>query len=132
MVLVDTGIWIDFLAGRQTRETEAVVSLLEREEAIAYTGVILQELMQGCPDEASAAEIEAHFAPFIEIFSQRSSYRLAARIYRKCRAAGFTIRSSADCLIAACAIECGCFVHHKDRDFGFIQKVCGLKVLDYP
>lgn len=129
MVLVDTGVWIDFLAGRATPEVSVVVSLLEEKETVSYTGQILQELMQGCPDERDAQTIEEHFEPFIEIFPQRSSYRLAARIYRDCRKQGYTIRSSIDCLIAACAIENDCQVHHKDRDFTFIEEVCGLKIL---
>ena len=128
MVLVDTGVWIDFLAGRQTPEVDVVFALLEREETLVFTGSILQELMQGCRKETEAAAIEEHFLPFIEIFPQRSSYKLAARIFRDCRTSGFTIRSSVDCLIAACAIESDCLVHHKDRDFSFIEKVCGLKV----
>ena len=106
-----------------------MVSLLEEKESVSYTGQILQELMQGCPDERDAQTIEEHFEPFIEIFPQRSSYRLAARIYRDCRKQGYTIRSSIDCLIAACAIENDCQVHHKDRDFTFIEEVCGLKIL---
>ncbi len=128
MVLVDTGVWIDFLGGKKTKEGEIVVSLLEREETLAFTGTILQELMQGCPGQKDADAIEKHFLPFIEIFPQRGTYKLAAKIYRDCRNRGFTIRSSVDCLIAACAIEQNCFVHHRDRDFSVIEKLCGLKV----
>lgn len=129
MVLVDTSVWIDFLAGRTTPEVDIVDSLLEDEETICYTGSILQELMQGCSDDATATTIETHFEPFIEVFPQRSSYILAAKIFRDCRKHGYTIRSSVDCLIAACAFEHDCHVHHKDRDFKFIQEVCGLKVV---
>lgn len=129
MVLVDTGVWIDFLGGRTTPEVSVVVALLEDNETISYTGQILQELLQGCPDGNDAQTIEDHFEPFIELLPQRSSYRLAAKIYRDCRKQGYTIRSSVDCLIAACAIENECQVHHKDRDFRFIEEVCGLKIL---
>jgi predicted nucleic acid-binding protein len=129
MILIDTGVWIDFLAGRETPETEIVSSILNEEESIVFTSVILQELMQGCADDASADAIENHFEPFIEVFPQRSTFKLAAKLFRECRSKGFTIRSSVDCLIAACAIEHDCFVHHKDRDFTFIEKVYGLKVL---
>lgn len=128
MVLVDTGVWIDFLAGRATREVAALVSLLEEEETICFTGCILQELMQGCSHDAAATKVEKHFEPFIEIVPHRSSYRLAARIFRDCRRQGYTIRSSVDCLIAACALESGCRVLHRDRDFHFMEKVCGLKI----
>jgi len=132
MILVDTGVWIDFLAGRTTPEVGIVVSLLEEKETICYTGQILQELMQGCSDDTDAKTIEVHFEPFIELFPRRSSYSLAAKIFRDCRKHGYTIRSPVDCLIAACAIENDCHVHQKDRDFRFIEEVCGLKILREP
>ena len=128
MVLVDTGVWIDFFAGKQTSEVDTVISLLEREEALAFTGLILQELMQGCSNEVEADAIEERFAPFVELFPERSSYKLAAKIFRDCRKRGFAIRSSIDCLISACALEHDCAVHHRDRDFAAIRKVCGLKI----
>ena len=129
MVLVDTSVWIDFFAGRKASQVTTLISLLDREETIAFTGFILQELLQGCPDQVAANTIESHFAPFVEIFPQRSSYRLAAKLYRDCRKKGRTIRSSMDCLIAACAMEHDCLIHHKDRDFTHLEKVCNLKVL---
>ncbi len=129
MVLVDTGVWIDFLAGRKTSEVDVLISLLDREETIAFIGSVLQELLQGCSNEAIADAVEIHFEPFIEIFPQRSSYKLAAKIYRDCRNKGHTIRSSINCLIAACAMEHDCFVHHKNRDFTRIETICGLKIL---
>ncbi len=128
MILIDTGVWIDFLAGRETREVEVVHSLLDREETICFTGLILQELMQGCSSDKDEAQIESHFEPFIEIPPRRSSYKLAAKLYRDCRKKGYTIRSSIDCLIAACAMEHDAQVFHKDRDFEAIGKVCGLKI----
>jgi predicted nucleic acid-binding protein len=128
MVLVDTGVWIDFLGGKKTKEADTVASLLEREETLAFTGMILQDLMQGCSRDKDADAIEKHFQPFVEIFPQRGTYKLAAKIYRDCRNRGFTIRSSVDCVIAACALEQSCSVLHRDRDFSTIEKVCGLKV----
>jgi predicted nucleic acid-binding protein len=130
MVLADTSVWIDFLAGRNTEEVEKLVSLLENEESIGFTAQILQELMQGCRDEDQAAKIEASFEPFIELLPQRSTYRLAARIFRDCRKKGYAIRSSIDCLIAACSLEADCPIHHKDRDFTFMKNVCGIKLLE--
>jgi len=47
----------------------------------------------------------------------------AARIYGACRAAGVTIRSSVDCLIARIAIEHDLALLHDDRDFEDIARV---------
>ena len=127
MVLVDTSVWIDFLAGRENPAVAALIALLEAEEDIAYTGLILQELLQGVP-EAEQAVVENHFQPFIELTPVRSTHLLAARIYRDARKRGFTIRSSIDCLIAACAIEHDCAVLHNDRDYTVIARVAPLEV----
>jgi predicted nucleic acid-binding protein len=128
MILIDTGVWIDFLAGRETPEVQKVIVLLEKEKTICFIGLILQELMQGCSSDKDAEKIEKYFEPFVEIFPQRSTYKLAAKFYRNCRREGYTIRSAVDCLIAASATEYDAQVHHKDRDFTHIQKVCGLRV----
>jgi hypothetical protein len=128
MTIVDTGVWIDFLKGLQTPKVSTLIDLLNGRETIAFTGVVLQELMQGCSKESDADAIELHFSPYVEIFPQRSTYRLASGIYRQCRSRGFTIRSAIDCLVAACAMETDSEVHHQDRDYSAISQVCGLKI----
>ena len=129
MTLVDTGVWIDFLRGEDSPEVDVLLGLLNNDETVCFTGVILQELMQGCSTDAQARSIESRFAPFIEIFPQRTTYRLAAEIYRRCRSEGYTIRSAIDCLVSACALENDCEVHHQDRDYEFIREVCAIRIL---
>ena len=46
-----------------------------------------------------------------------------ARLYVRCRWAGFTPRSGNDCLIACCAIEADEPLLHEDRDFCSIAEV---------
>ena len=53
----------------------------------------------------------------------------AAEIYRQGRRPGITIRSSADCLIAAIAIDHGIPVWHRDRDFSAIARYTGLETV---
>ena len=47
-------------------------------------------------------------------------------LYRAARRAGLTVRSSVDCLIAACAIRHGFTVLHRDRDFPVLAKISPL------
>ena len=54
----------------------------------------------------------------------------AAEIYRQGRPKGYTIRSSADCLIAAIAIESRVPVWHKDRDFRLITRYTSLETVE--
>lgn len=128
MILVDTSVWIDFLKNRKTLAIDRLLFFLEKEETILYTGLILQELLQGCRKESDCLLIENHFQSFIEIFPQKTTYRLAAKIYRDAKNKGFTIRSSIDCLISACAIEHKVPVLQQDRDYLYIQKISSLKI----
>jgi predicted nucleic acid-binding protein len=52
----------------------------------------------------------------------------AANLYRAARRAGLTVRSSVDCLIAACAIRHDLEVLHRDRDFDALARVASLQV----
>ena len=47
-------------------------------------------------------------------------------LYRAGRRSGLTIRSSVDCLIAACALRHGLTVLHHDRDFELLRQVAPL------
>jgi hypothetical protein len=51
----------------------------------------------------------------------------AVDLYRLARQGGFTVRSSVDCLIAACALRHDLEVVHRDRDFTAIARVSALR-----
>lgn len=129
MILVDTSVWIEFFRDSAAPEVALLVTAIEADESIAYTGMILQEVLQGCPNQKAVDRIEDGFAAFVEVFPHRSTYRLAARLFRDARKKGLTVRSSVDCLIAACALETGAILLERDRDFLTLQRVCRLPLL---
>ena len=47
MIVVDTSVWIDVLAGRRTRQARRCVELIERGDPVALTDVIFTEILQG-------------------------------------------------------------------------------------
>jgi predicted nucleic acid-binding protein len=51
----------------------------------------------------------------------------AADLFRSARRAGVTVRSSVDCLIAACAIRHQIEVLHIDRDFAGLARLSSLR-----
>jgi predicted nucleic acid-binding protein len=61
---------------------------------------------------------------WIEVF--RTSK--AVDLYGQARRRGLTVRSSVDCLIAACAIRHDLELLHRDRDFPALAKVSALRV----
>lgn len=126
MLLVDTSVWIDFLKDKNTEQVDYLVKNLE-EETILYTGIILQELLQGISSARKRKLLEESFNPFVEVFPSRNTYKLAADLFRKSRANGHQLRSSVDCLIAACCIEQKSSILEDDRDYKYIAKVSPLK-----
>ena len=50
------------------------------------------------------------------------------RAYRSARRQGLTIRSSVDCLIAACALRHDMPVLHKNRDYELLSGIAPLRV----
>lgn len=125
MILVDTSVWVAMFRKRAPLELESVVSL---EEVVTCLPVI-QEVLQGFRDEAAwKSAREAMLAmPIVESPLTWALVEEAVALHRAARHAGLTVRSSVDCLIAACAVRHDLEVLHIDRDFGALSRVSGLR-----
>jgi predicted nucleic acid-binding protein len=127
MILVDTSIWIELLAAKPR-------NAIREEDLLRFVtcGPVVQEVLQGLrPGLQSDAFRTAFLA--IPVLCDPLPLRLyvsAAEIYRLGRRRGITIRSSADCLIAAIAIDHGVPVWHRDRDFSAIAKYTALEAVE--
>ncbi|MBI4870640.1 MAG: PIN domain-containing protein [Candidatus Riflebacteria bacterium] len=47
MILVDTGVWVDFFNGADTPHRRTLHRLLEADEDLAISGLFLAEVLQG-------------------------------------------------------------------------------------
>ena len=129
MVIVDTTVWIDFLAGHSTDEAAWLDRELTRQR-LGLTDLILCEILQGVPTEGEAARTLKELRRF-EVFTTGGVElaAAAARNYRALRTRGRTVRKTIDCLIATF-----CLVHqhsllHRDRDFDPFEDLLGLQVV---
>lgn len=124
VILVDTSVWIEVFRRPQRLDLEDLVPL----EDVVTCLPVYQEVLQGFRDEPAFRIAHQSFAamPFVEAPMRREVIDHAIEIYRSARRAGLTIRSSVDCLIAACAIRGGHEVLHRDRDYGAIARVTPL------
>jgi predicted nucleic acid-binding protein len=125
MILVDTSVWIEVF--RRTRPL-ALTSLVPFDDIVTCLPVI-QEVLQGFRDErAFRIAREAMLAlPVIESPLHLEIVEEAVSLYRASRRQGLTVRSSVDCLIAACALRNDLEVLHRDRDYGAIARVSPLR-----
>ena len=60
---------------------------------------------------------------------EESHFLEAAELYRSAWRRRLTVRSSTDCLIAACALRHDMAVRHRDRDYGLLAEGSPLRVV---
>jgi predicted nucleic acid-binding protein len=126
--LVDTSVWVEVFRKPARLDLTDVVDL----EDVATCLPIVQETLQGFREEGAFRKArEAMLSlPIVESPLSVGVVEEAVALYRAGRRAGLTIRSSADCLIAACALRHDLTILHHDRDFGLLQRVTPLRARD--
>ena len=125
MILVDTSIWIETFRRRQPLDLEAIVSF----DDVVTCLPIVQEVLQGFRDEQAfrAAKAAMLALPAVEAPMSESLVLDAVGLYRSARRRGLTVRSTVDCLIAACALRHDLEILHRDRDFRTLARVSDLR-----
>lgn len=125
MVLVDTSIWIEVLRNTKPLDLEAIVSF----DDVVTCLPIVQEVLQGIRDDGAfeLARDALRNVPHLEDPLTNTIFEHAVDLYRAARKRGLTVRSSVDCLIAACAIRHGAEVLHRDRDYAQLARVSALR-----
>jgi predicted nucleic acid-binding protein len=121
-VLVDSTVFIDFFAGRETTQTARLEECFRDGDEVCYCGLVLTEVLQGIRNEKQLATVKRRFEKLIYLEDDRSTFELGATIYRELRRDGITIRNSIDCLIAATVIQHGVNFLEHDRDYKFIDR----------
>jgi len=126
MILVDTSIWTELLAGKPRY-------VIREDDLLRFVtcGPVVQEVLQGLRQGLQSDAFRTAFGaiPVLSDPVPLDMFVSAAEIYRQGRRRGITIRSSADCLIAAIAIDRGIPVWHRDRDFSAIARNTGLETV---
>ena len=129
MVIVDTTVWIDYLNGVATPQSE----WLDREIARRRLGLLdlmVCEILQGLATDAEAVRVLRHLRRF-EIF-ETGGVELAAAAahnYRRLRQRGRTVRKTIDCLIATFCLRESHALLHSDRDFDAFEELLHLEVV---
>ena len=125
MYLVDTSVWIATFRARDPVDLEAIVPL----DAVVTCLPLIQEVLQGFRDETAfrLAQDAMYALPLVESPLTHLVIDDAVQLYRTARRQGITIRSSTDCLVAACALRHDLTVLHDDRDYTALAGISRLK-----
>lgn len=122
MIIADTSVWIDYFNGEDNPLTEKLDSGLEQ-GLIAIGDLILLEILQGFRSDKDYNIAKTHLNT-LELYPMLN-HRLAIKAadnYRFLRKQGYTIRKTADIIIATFCIENKFSLLFSDRDFlPFVQ-----------
>lgn len=132
MLVVDTSVWIDFLNGHHSLESEYLSSCLADDVPLVLPGIVLAEILAGLKSEAEARRMELLLGAFDAApESAPDDYRAAAAIYRSCRQAGGGVGSIVDCVIAQACLRNDYRLLTKDGDFRRIAARTSLKLVEF-
>jgi len=128
MIVADTSVWIDYVNGAITPQTNILDIELENRR-VATGDLIIVEFLQGFREDKQFQEAK-DLMDSLEYydFVGREIAVNAAQNFRKLRKNGITIRKTIDVLIATFCIEYRFELLHNDRDFDSMEKVLGLRI----
>lgn len=123
MTLVDTSAWVEWLRGTGSPASLAVDALLEAGDPPATCEPILFELLVGARTSGEERTVQRLVAATrLLTVGAPGTWEAAAATYRICRGRGETIRSMADCLIAAVALREDVEILHRDADYAALAR----------
>ena len=129
MIVVDTSVWVDYLNGVSTLQTDWLDVEVGR-QPLALTDLVLCEVLQGVCNEREAERIHRVLLEFTVFETGGCALAIAAaRNYRALRARGRTVRKTMDCLIGTFCLLNGHALLHRDRDFDPFEELLGLRVV---
>jgi hypothetical protein len=131
VILADSSVLIDVFRARRTPASDRLREAVREGTSWAVPLPCVQEVLQGARDEAEWRLLRRFFdsQEIGESADWQAAHVEAARIFFECRRRGLTVRSAADCLIAAIALERRDVLLHDDDDFEAIARVRPLRIL---
>jgi len=124
VILVDTGVWIDYFNGQNSIHTDRLDAALE-EGVVAIGDLIFLEILQGFRLDKDFKKVKTTLTTLeqYEMFNSNITLKCADN-YRRLRKIGITARSTIDVIIATYCIEHKLPLLFSDKDFSpFVSKL---------
>ena len=129
MILADTSAWVEYLRATGSPVHLRLHKLIADEGDLVTTEVVIMELLAGETSPEGVTRLRRLLGRFdLLLVEGLADHEAAAELYRRCRAAGETVRKLTDCLIAAVAVRHGATVLHREHDFEVIARHAPLRV----
>lgn len=129
MLVVDSGVWIDFFNDVGHPAADELEALLDAGEVrIVLPDLVYFEVLRGFRRESDLRQARQMLETLdIEPTCDRELALTAAQHYRSLRQHGITVRSPVDVLVASFCIERDYALLHRDRDFRAFEHRRGLR-----
>ena len=129
-LFVDTSVWSLALRREAPPEGSEVQRLREAlggSDTVYTTGLVLQELLQGCRGPRTGVRIIDRFAAIAMIVPTRGDHIAAARLRNECRRHGIQV-GTIDALLAQLCIGHKLVMLSTDRNFSHIADCTSLQL----
>ena len=127
MIVVDTTVWADWFNGADSPEVDRLDRALERQDA-GLVPVILTEVLQGFHADRDFERARVLLVQLPVLTLDVDGHAAAARLFRRLRSKGITVRGTIDCIIAQTCITAGVELLSTDQDFTAISRHTPLRL----
>ncbi len=131
MILADTSAWVEYDRANDSPLHLHLTALIdESAEDVAVTEPVLMEVLAGARNERRYQRLFNRLTSLGWLpVDPVTDFTGAARIYRVCRANGFTPRGLTDCMIANIALRTESEILTADQDFYRMAELLPLRIV---
>jgi len=127
-MIVDTTVWADYFNGVESRHSGRLDRALAEEEDVAILPLIIAEVLQGFRTETGFLKAKDLLLGLPVLVPSLECHVEAARLFRRLRGRGITVRGTIDCIIAQTCLEHDAELLSRDTDFRRIADNTKLKL----
>lgn len=127
MIIVDTAVWADWFNGADSVQVAHLAGALDRQDA-GLVPVILTEILQGFRSDRDFERARALLLLLPALTLDIDGHAAAARLFRRLRRQGITVRGTIDCIIAQTCIAADVELLTQDHDFMAIARYTPLRL----
>jgi predicted nucleic acid-binding protein len=129
VILADTSAWVEYDQATGSAVHRRVAQLIAADGPLAVTEPVMMEVLAGARSDQRELDLRRLLLRFMLLrFDGASDFDAAARMYRRCRAVGFTPRGMVDCMIAVVAWRHGASLLAQDVDLQRLGQIVGVEL----
>src|SRR6266851_2435082 len=129
MILADTSAWVEYDRATGSVVHRRVAELIASEGPLSVTEPVIMEVLVGARSDQRELDLRRLPLRFRLLgFDAAADFDGAARIYRRCRGAGFTPRGMVDCMIATVAWRHGASSLAQNVDLQRLGQIVGIEL----